>query len=439
METIRTFLLIFLLIPLLSLFTACTEEPKTDQLIFTNATIWDGTGKLHENAALVTENGKVAGILSMDDPTFPAYTEQVDLGGRFVIPGLINAHGHVGVAKGLETGGVAESVTNVSSQLKKYARYGITTVVSLGDEPIHAFLVRDNNDPAAVPMARLYLAGDVLNPETPEEAVEVVNRRSEQRPDWLKIRIDDGLGSRNKMPREVYSVIFDRASELEIPVAAHIVELWDAIAAVREGASLVGHSVRDQHVTEELIEVMTENNVCITPTLTRELSTYVYRNRPDFFDDPFFTKEVDPIVMEQLQLPRVQEYYSTEEADYFRDALPLATENMMVMHKSGVKIAMGTDSGPPARFQGYFEHLEMEMMQDAGMTPEEVLFSATRIAAECTFIDDELGTLEKGKQADFVVLKENPLSDIRNLRTIESVYIGGNSVSLRSPYQVFEK
>ena len=430
----RTILLLFALLGLTLQFSACTETTESDLLVFTNATIWGGTGELHENAALVTQYGKVIDILSMDDPSFPREAEQIDLGGRYVIPGLINAHGHVGVAKGLQTGGVAESVTNVTNQLKKYARYGVTTVVSLGDEPIHAFLVRDNNDPAAVPMARPFLAGEVLNPESPEEARETVNRRAEQNPDWLKIRIDDGLGSRDKMPREVYSAIFDQAETQGIPVAAHIVELWDAISAVREGASLVGHSIRDQPVTEELIQMMKENNVCITPTLTRELSTYIYRDRPDFFDDPFFTKEVDPLVMEQLQLPRVQEYYSSEEADYFKDALPLATENMMILHNSGVKVAMGTDSGPPARFQGYFEHLEMEMMQSAGMTPEEVLLSATRIAAECTFMDDELGTLEEGKWADFVVLNENPLADVRNLRTIESVYIGGNRVDLRSPY-----
>jgi len=431
----RTILLLSALLGLIIQLNACTEATENDQLIFTNATIWDGTGELYENAALVTRHGKVIDILPMDDPSFPESAEQIDLGGRFVIPGLINAHGHVGVAKGLQTGGVAESVINVTSQLKKYARYGITTVVSLGDEPIHAFLVRDNNDPAAVPMARLYLAGEVLNPETSDEAREAVNRRAEQRPDWLKIRIDDGLGSRDKMSREVYSAIFDEAKNQDIPVAAHIVELYDAIAAVREGASLVGHSVRDQPATEELIDVMKENNVCITPTLTRELSTYIYRERPDFFDDLFFTKEVDPLVIEQLQLPRVQEYYSSEEADYFRDALPLATKNMMALHSAGVKIAMGTDSGPPARFQGYFEHLEMEMMQDAGMSPEEVLLSATQIAAECTFIDKELGTLEEGKWADFVVLNKNPLSDVRNLRTVESVYIGGNLANLNSPYQ----
>jgi len=431
----RTIIILSALLGIIIQLNACTETTESDQLVFTNATIWDGTGELHENAALVTQHGKVIDILSMDDPSFPGSAEQIDLDGRYVIPGLINAHGHVGVAKGLQTGGVAESVTNVTNQLKKYARYGVTTVVSLGDEPIHAFLVRDNNNPADVPMARLYLAGEVLAPETPEEARETVNRRAEQRPDWLKIRIDDGLGTRDKMPREVYSAIFDEADSLNIPVAAHIVELWDAISAVREGASLVGHSVRDQPVTDELIDVMRENNVCMTPTITRELSTYIYRERPDFFDDPFFTKEVDPLVIEQLQLPRVQEYYSSEEADYFRDALPLATENMMALHNAGVKIAMGTDSGPPARFQGYFEHLEMEMMQDAGMTPEEVLFSATRIAAECTFLGDELGTLEEGKWADFVVLNGNPLADVRNLRTVESVYVGGNAVNLNSPYQ----
>lgn len=431
----RNILFALVLFGTVVLLNACTETTENNQLVFTNATIWDGTGELHENAALLTENGRVTGILPMDDPSFPESAEQIDLGGKFVIPGLINAHGHVGVARGLETGGIAQSVSNVTNQLKKYARYGITTVVSLGDEPIHAFLVRDNNDPAAVPMARLYLAGEVLNPSTPEEAREAVNRRSEMNPDWLKIRIDDGLGSREKMSPEVYSAIFDQADSLNIPVAAHIVELWDAISAIREGASLVGHSVRDQPVTDELIEVMKENSVCITPTLTRELSTYIYRERPEFFDDPFFTKEVDPVVIEQLQLPRVQEYYTSEEADYYRDALPLATENMMALHSAGVKIAMGTDSGPPARFQGYFEHMEMEMMQDAGMSPEEVLLSATRIAAECTFLDDDLGTLEEGKWADVVVLNENPLDDVRNLRTIESVFVGGNRVDLRSPYQ----
>ena len=167
--------------------------------------------------------------------------------------------------------------------------------------------------------------------------------------------------------------------------------------------------------------------MCITPTLTRELSVFVYAGRPDFFDDPFFLKYADPDVLEELQKPEVQQRYTGRSADYYREALPLATENMMVLHRAGIPVAMGTDSGPPARFQGYFEHLEMEIMQDAGMQPEEVLASATRLAARCMNLGDS-GSLESGNLADFLVLDQNPLEDIRNLRSIDAVLIGGKPV-----------
>lgn len=91
-------------------------------------------------------------------------------------------------------------------------------------------------------------------------------------------------------------------------------------------------------------------------------------------------------------------------------------------------MAMGTDTGPPGRFQGYFEHLEMEMMADAGLTPMQVITAATGGAARCVGLDQEIGTIEPGKRADFIVLQSNPLDDIRNTRTIESVWINGNPV-----------
>jgi imidazolonepropionase-like amidohydrolase len=88
---------------------------------------------------------------------------------------------------------------------------------------------------------------------------------------------------------------------------------------------------------------------------------------------------------------------------------------------------MGTDTGPPYRFQGYFEHLELEYMTKAGLTPMQALVSATSTAARCLHAA-ELGTLEAGKWADLVVLAANPLDDIRNTRTLESVWIAGNRV-----------
>jgi imidazolonepropionase-like amidohydrolase len=89
---------------------------------------------------------------------------------------------------------------------------------------------------------------------------------------------------------------------------------------------------------------------------------------------------------------------------------------------------MGTDTGPPYRFQGYFEHLELEYMTKAGMTPMQTLVSATSTAARCLNAADQFGTLEAGKWADLVVLGANPLDDIRNTQKIDSVWIAGNRV-----------
>jgi imidazolonepropionase-like amidohydrolase len=111
----------------------------------------------------------------------------------------------------------------------------------------------------------------------------------------------------------------------------------------------------------------------------------------------------------------------------YRVALEQAMENLKTLSDAGIPVAMGTDSGPAARFPGYFEHMELWMMVDAGLTPEEALTSATRTAAACLGLDD-LGTLRAGALADFLVLGEDPLSDIRATRSLERVYVAGTEV-----------
>ena len=106
--------------------------------------------------------------------------------------------------------------------------------------------------------------------------------------------------------------------------------------------------------------------------------------------------------------------------------------NLKTLSDAGIVIAMGTDSGGgPGRFQGYFEHLELEYETKAGLTPMQALVSATSGAAQALNLSKEVGTLEKGKWADFVVLSANPLDDISNTRKIDSVWIGGVRVLQR--------
>ena len=174
--------------------------------------------------------------------------------------------------------------------------------------------------------------------------------------------------------------------------------------------------------------MLTASGVCYCPTLMREVSTYVYEDRPEWFDDPFFLKDADPEVIAALEDPERQEgVRNSSSAQTYKAQLPQAMRNVKVLHDAGVRIAMGTDTGPAARFQGYFEHGEMDLMVESGMTPMQTIVASTRDAADCLGLEG-VGTLEAGNFADFVVYTANPAEDIGNTRTMESVWIAGNSV-----------
>src|SRR5213593_63805 len=117
---------------------------------------------------------------------------------------------------------------------------------------------------------------------------------------------------------------------------------------------------------------------------------------------------------------------NSRQAQGYRAGLEVATRNLKKLSDAGVTIAMGTDTGPPARFQGYFEQMELELMAKAGLTPRQVLLSAAGDAARCLRLDGRVGTIRPGAWADLLVLAKNPLDDVRNTRTIESVWIAGN-------------
>ncbi len=412
------------------LASGCQTEPAPPVeglKAFVGARFIDGTGKPPiEDAVLVVRDGRIEAAGPSDTVKIPEGAERIDATGKTIMPGIINSHGHVGGTLGLESGHYSEE--NVMRQLQLNARYGVTTVVSLGDDEEAAFRLRDSQDHPSLERARIFAAGAVIIAETPDEARKKVDEVLALNPDFIKFRVDDNLGTTKKMPPEVYEAIIDQAHQSNVRAAAHVFYLDDAKSLVRSGLDYLAHSVRDEDVDEELIDLMKERNVCLCPTLTREVSTFVYENVPEFFEDPFFLKEADPEVLAQLEDPeRQKKIKESRSAQLYKEALDVASRNVKLLVDGGAKVAFGTDSGPPARFQGFFEHLELELMVEAGLTPMQALVSATRDAARCTNLA-ELGTLEAGKWADFIVLERDPLEDIRNTRSIESVWIAGNRV-----------
>jgi imidazolonepropionase-like amidohydrolase len=395
---------------------------------FTGARVIDGTDRAPiDNATILVRGGRVVAVGPAAAVTIPAGASRVPLAGKTVIPGLVNAHGHVGNTVGMEQGHY--SAENVTRDLKTYAAYGITTVFSLGDDQAAGFTARDGQRTPALDHARLFVAGPVLAPKSPADAVKLVDEDATMKVDVVKIRVDDNLGTTPKMAPEIYKAVIDEAHKKGLRVAVHLFYLEDAKAVLDAGADFIAHSVRDAPVDDAFIAMLKRRNVCYCPTLMREVSTFVYESTPSWFTDPLFLKHADMAAVDALKQPARQQAMATSKsAQRYKAGLEVANRNLKKLSDAGVTIAMGTDTGPPARFQGYFELMELEMMAKAGLTPRQVLASATRDAAKCMKLDGELGTLEPNKWADFVALDADPLADIANVRKIDSVWIAGNRV-----------
>ena len=200
----------------------------------------------------------------------------------------------------------------------------------------------------------------------------MVDKVADLHPDYIKIRVDDNLGSTKKIPPDVYRAVIDEAHKRGFRLFVHYFYLDDAKDLLRSGADMLAHSVRDKEVDDEFIKLVKQRDVPYCPTLTRELSTFVYEDVPPFFNDPFFLREADPKVIAQLKEPaRQQAMRESKSAQGYKAALPTAKRNLKKLADAGVTIVMGTDSGATAaRFEGYFEHLEMQMMADAGLHAE---------------------------------------------------------------------
>jgi imidazolonepropionase-like amidohydrolase len=382
---------------------------------FTGATLIDGTGRAPvANAVIVVNQGRVVAAGPADRVTIPRDAERVALNGKFIIPGLINAHGHV----------------NAPGDLNTYAVHGVTTIVSLGGESEAVFAARAAQNTPALKRARVYVSGPVLTPQSPDEARTLVAGVAAQRVDWVKIRVDDNLGTATKMTAEVYRAVIAEAHRRNLRVAAHLYYLADAKTLLDAGADFLAHSVRDLEVDAPFLAALKASGRCYTPTLMREVSTYVYESTPRFFSDSLFLQYANATwVAAGRDTARQRATRASASAQKYKAQLPVASRNLKLIADAGIPIAMGTDTGPMGRFQGYFELMELALMADAGMTRAAVLHSATREAARCMGLDRDLGTIESGKWADFVVLDANPLSDIANVRRINSVFIAGNRVA----------
>jgi imidazolonepropionase-like amidohydrolase len=395
----------------------------------TGATVIDGTGRPPiTDAVVVIDNGMVTAVGPRKTVSVPRGARRIDLAGKTVMPGLINAHGHVE----FDPKTTMEPRRLLADQLALYARYGVTTVYSLGDDGVESVQLRDairSGGPGEG--ARLYVAGPILNPRDVASGRSQATENVARGVDIIKIRLQGPPEAAIRQP-EVLKAIVEQAHADKRRVAAHIFTADEARAAIQAGADVLAHSIRDRDVDPALIAEIRQKGVSYIPTLTRDLAVFVYESTPDFVSDPFFMKEQSyKAPLAALLAPEAQaRVRGRASAQAIKPALAQARRNLKILSDAGIPIAMGTDSGAPTgRWQGYFEHLELEMMVEAGLTPMQALVAGTGGAAKAMHIDDAVGTLQPGRNADLLVLGADPLADIRNTRRLEQVWIAGRRLN----------
>jgi imidazolonepropionase-like amidohydrolase len=447
----------FALGALLLLLNSCAEKavqaPATSSeppaIVIDGAQIWDATGTpAVQDAVLVIKGDRIDAVGARGTVNIPEGARTIDAKGKTVIPGLINMHGHVGMTKGLKQSKENYSKENILAQLRQYARYGVTTVMSLGTDFEAMFEVRGAAKAEESPRATVFTAGRgftgkqgypavlpgnagiPIEVNTVDDVKAHIQELARQKVDMVKIWVDDHWGHYKKIRPELYKAIIAEAHKQNLRVMAHMFYLADAKVLVDAGLDGMAHSVRDREIDNALIKMLREKNTFAVPTLTREESTFVYAEPPAFLDDPFFSRWVDSEVVTTLKDPAWGKKVKADpDFSKYPGQLKMGQKNLKKLFDAGVKVAFGTDTGPPARFQGYFEHRELELMVQAGLTPAQALQTATLNAAECLQVNKDYGSLEKGKRADLVLLDADPLENILNTRKINQVWIGGREVN----------
>ena len=428
--------------PALLLLSALALSAQT--LVLDHVTLIDGSGGAPvSNAAIVIQGQRIQAIGPSASVKKPDGAQVLDLSGKTVVPGIINLHGHVGNVKGLEQDRKHFTRENVIAQLQTYAQYGVTMTTSMGTDEDLMIEVRDERIRGAFHSARVLTAlqgfttlqgypttapgikGVAQETSSAAQARAWVDKTAAKGADIIKMWVDGHHGAFEKVGPALYTAIIKQAHKNKKPAFAHVYDLEDGKGLVRAGINIIGHSIRDQAVDQEFIDLMKKNGVFYAPTITREQSTYIYHDPPAWLDDPFFTQAVDKSVIDAVKTDLKKAQPTPEIVKQGLWDFEMAKKNAKTLVDAGVKVAFGTDTGPPGRFTGFFEHWEAELMVEAGISPMQVIESWSKYSSQALGVDKQFGTLAKGKNADLIVLDANPLDDIKNTRKIHAVYIDG--------------
>ena len=427
-------------------------------------TLIDGRGGAPlTNANVIVRDGKIDCAGTAAQCPVPEGVDGTNVHGMWITPGLIDAHVHFSQTGWVDGRPDAIDVRlqhpyeQVEADLKSspdrfgrsYVCSGVTSVFDVGGYPwtlqLHDKFENDTRVPHVVAAGPLLSTLDHwLNLAAERQFVVLKDEQSARNgvrylasqgskavKVWYIVRPPD-LTVEASAPAVMAAG--DEARKLKLPLIVHATGLAEAKASLRAGATVLVHSVEHVPVDQEFLDLAKRNGTIVIPTLTvvdgyvRMFQGVVDRKAP-VIDDPngcvdrqTLAKVAETATIDASLVPADRMGARQQRAERFTR---VTRANLKTLVNAGIPIATGTDAGNPLTLHGPAIYAEMEAMQASGMTPMQVIVASTATASRAMGLDKQVGTIEKGKDADLVIVAGDPSADVANFRRIRYVVRSG--------------
>ncbi|HSP67217.1 MAG TPA: amidohydrolase family protein [Bryobacteraceae bacterium] len=413
-----------------------------------------------ENGAFVVQNGRITAVGRKSSVPPPPGAVRVDLTGKTVMPAMNNIHMHVGYEGYTSWSAGNHTPENVQNHLEREAFYGVGAAMTMGDQPVD-FALKFQQDQQAgkfPPAARFFFTAGLAPPgggpdsllitgTTPLHAIYEVSSGEEARAAIRKIAAlkipqvkfwvdnrDNTRGGMKKMPPEVYTPLIEEAHKHGMLVHAHATNLQDQKGVVRAGVDVLVHTIANEKIDEELVELLRQKKPYWAPVMGLGDVAELCEGDNQFVEQVLPDSVIADVKAGKTWLPSnpCSAPPNTQRDENLK-------YNFGRMIAAGARLVLSTDAGVSAKYSfGFAEHHEIGMYVKFGLSPAQAIVVSTSRPTEVLRISDT-GTLARGKRADFIVLDANPLENIRNTRTIDSVYLNGVKLDRAALQAKFKK
>jgi imidazolonepropionase-like amidohydrolase len=399
-------------------------------------TLIDGTGRAPvAGVTVVIEGNRIreagAGVQA------PAGARTIDGAGKFLIPGMIDAHVHVRGGRG---GGQSPSDQEREGvrALHSYLYAGVTTVFDAGNRPDYIMGLRSKEQSGAIVSPRILATGGTVaspnghggpyNVEAWPADRKLLDDHLATKPDLAKIGQDEhGWGTRpqiNQLPDDLLEKIIRYYHSKGVRVIIHTSNEHNSIEAIYAGADTLAHPIIQAPMSEQYVKLMTVKRVPTVSTLTIGENYSRLADHPEFLDQPLYQDTIEADERQRLKTQESAKQKENRWAAWMKVMTPVAQDNMKRLNDAGKDIvAAGTDQSSGPAF-----HRELELLVGGGISPADAIVIATRNAARALGRLEELGTIEAGKLADVVLLKADPTKDINNAKLVDTVIKDGRII-----------